>query len=109
MTELTNCKIYKLSAISPDGNELIYVGSTRQRICQRLAEHRYNNKKKRTNTTANLVISCKNWKLEILESYLNVSKRDLLTQEKYYIKLFKCVNKIMPITEKLLPSPAKLL
>ena len=105
--ELANCKIYKLSATAPDGNELIYVGSTRQRICQRLAEHRYNNKKKRTNTTANLVISCKNWKLEILESYLNISKKELLTQEKYYIHIFNCVNKVMPIKADRTPPPAK--
>ena len=104
--ELSNCKIYKLSATTDDGNELIYVGSTRQAINQRIAEHRYNNKKKRDNTTASLVINCNNYKLEIIESHLNISKKELLNRERFYICLWKTVNKRMP-SRTGLPSPAK--
>lgn len=108
MTELTNCKIYKLSATTDNGQELIYVGSTRQRISQRLAEHRYEYKMKRNNTSSRQVLHCKNYKLEILESYLNISKKELLTQEKYFINLLNCVNKHNNI-QKLTASPAKIL
>jgi len=103
--ELTNCKIYKLTGTTQEGQELIYVGSTRQRISQRLAEHRYENKMKRNNTSSIKVLDCKNYKLEIIESYNLVSKKELLTREKYFINFFNCVNK----HNKMTPLPAKIL
>jgi len=106
--ELTNCKIYKLTGTTKEGQQLIYVGSTRQKIYQRLAEHRYENKMKRTNTSSSKVLDCKDYKLEIIESYILISKKDLLTREKYFINFFKCVNKHNN-RENLTAYPAKIL
>lgn len=91
--ELTNCKIYKLTGTTQEGQQLVYVGSTRQKLYQRLAEHRYEYKMKRNNTSSRQVLDCKDYKLEIIESYNLVSKKELLTREKYFINLLNCVNK----------------
>ena len=77
-----------------------YIGSTCEKISQRLARHRANYKKYKNGLTTN----CKsfdmfdefgvdNCKIELIEDFPCESKEQLLKREGYYIREKECVNR----------------
>ena len=92
-----NSKIYKL--YSPSKN-IVYIGSTTQPLCKRLAVHlsHYRAHKKdntKSYTTSYLVLDCEDYKIELLEEYACNNKQQLLKKEGEHIKDNECVNKII--------------
>ena len=79
MTE--NVKIYKLTCDDP---ELIYYGSTKKRLEQRLSHH-----KCALNCSSRILFDNENVKIHLIEE-CEVEKR--IEREKYYIKNFPCIN-----------------
>ena len=93
-------KIYKIW--SPSYN-VQYVGSTTQKLSQRLATHKknynlYNNIESGycKYTTSYEVLKYPDYRIELLEKYPTNEKCELLKKEGEYIKTLKCVNKIIP-------------
>ena len=103
MVNYQNSKIYKL--YSPSKN-LIYIGSTTQILCKRLAEHlqkynAYNNDNTKPYYTSYLVLDCEDYKIELLEEYACNNKQQLLKKEGEYIRNNECCNeKIAGRTDK---------
>jgi hypothetical protein len=86
--------IYKLS----NGDEsLVYYGST-QNIKQRIQNHIYAYNKyiggAKMNYAAFQVLACKDYKFEVMETLVNISKEDLLKKESAYIQSNLCVNQM---------------
>lgn len=97
MVNYQNSKIYKL--YSPSKN-LIYIGSTTQLLCKRLAEHlsnykAYNKDNTKKYLTAYLVLDCEDYKIELLEEYACNNRQQLEKKEGEYIRNNECCNKIM--------------
>ena len=80
MTETV--KIYKLTCDDP---ELIYYGSTKKRLEQRLSHH-----KCALNCSSRILFDNENVKIHLIEE-CDETKR--IEREKYYIKNFPCINK----------------
>jgi len=95
MVNYQNSKIYKL--YSPSKN-IIYIGSTTQPLCKRLALHlsdykMYNNNNSKKYYTSFLVLDCEDYKIELLEDYSCNNRQQLEKKEGEYIKTNECVNK----------------
>ena len=85
--------IYKLQ----DKNGLVYFGSTRQRLYQRFAEHRYRNHKR---PSTSKLLDHDSMEVSILEEYDCIEPYNetfIKTRERYYIENFECVNKRVPL------------
>jgi hypothetical protein len=98
MTDISKVNIYKI--YSDDDDELIYVGSTRKLLKKRLLEHRntytaYKNEKYQYVTSFDLFdkYGFENCKIELLEQCDENLRSE---REGYYIKMFDCVNKVIP-------------
>lgn len=96
MVNYQNGKIYKL--YSPSKN-IIYIGSTTQPLCKRLAEHLgkykiYNNDNTKVDFTSSfLVLDCEDYKIELIEEYACNNKQQLDKKEGEHIKANECINK----------------
>ena len=94
-----NGKIYKITSNSTDK---IYIGSTCQLLCKRIAKHRGNYKEfldgKYSNVSSYELIKFDDAIITLIEDYPCERKEQLLSRERYYIELNKdiCVNKIIP-------------
>lgn len=92
-------KIYKLIN---DDSDIIYIGSTTQKLHERLSQHKYfYNKNKNSNknyTSMELFRISNNVRIELIEEIICTSKKELEKKEKeYIIKYFNiCVNKKIP-------------
>ena len=97
MINYSNGKIYKITSIHTD---LVYIGSTTQLLCKRLAGHvvhykRYLNGKFRRVTSFE-IIKLGDYKIELVEKYPCNDKEELLAREGEVIKNTpNCVNKII--------------
>jgi len=99
-----NGKIYKITS---DSTDKIYIGSTCQLLCKRIAKHR-GNYKEFLNGKGHFITSYELIKLDdaiitLIEDYPCDRREQLHARERYYIELNKaiCVNKIIPTrTEK---------
>ena len=89
-------KIYKITGTNDEGKELIYIGSTTQKLCRRLTGHKVNMKNQK-NTSSKQVLICKDYLITLIELYPCNSKEELLSRERYYFDLFDCVNKVRPL------------
>ena len=92
MPNYQNSKIYKL--VSPHTDE-IYIGSTTQKLCQRLSGHSRSFRKKNKCTSVKLLELGK-VKIVLIEDFPCDRKEELLKRERYYIENFDCVNKYIP-------------
>jgi len=97
MPDYQKSKIYKLW--SPSKN-LVYYGSTIQKLTQRLGEHishckTYNNDNNKAYCSSYLIINCEDYKIELLEEYPCNNKSQLNKKEGEYIKNNDCVNKVI--------------
>ena len=90
-SKYSNGKIYKIVDKTTD---MIYVGSTIQKLADRLKEHEYKYKyflsgKKTANLTSFKILENKNYKIELIENFPCENKQDLTKREGYYIKLYR--------------------
>lgn len=87
---ISNAKIYKVTC---DETELVYFGSTKKSLKNRLRNH------KQSSNTCNTKYMT-NPKIELLEYFASISKKDLLDRERYYIEENldnkNCINKTIP-------------
>ena len=82
---MESATIYKLT----DGDGLVYIGQTKQRLGQRIAEHRYDKKKNHACHSKLLNLDANQLTEEVLEV---VSTTLSYEREGYYIHNTKCVN-----------------
>ena len=94
MVDYQNAKIYKLW--SPSQN-LVYIGSTTQKLSQRKTKHVSDFKSwqngKKNFVTSFTILECEDNRIELIENYPCNSREELLKREGYYIKELDCVNK----------------
>lgn len=92
---LQHAKIYQI--INSKGDR--YIGSTtRKYLCQRMAEHVYNSKirrsegyNKRTCCSSNKIFDDTEFKIELLQDFPCNDKKDLYKREQFYISNLKGV------------------
>jgi len=92
MPNYNNSKIYKLVCNEPN---LIYIGSTTQKLCQRLSKHKNHYKDNRCITSSKL-FDKGDVKIILIEEFNCENKEQLLKRERHYIELLECVNKRLP-------------
>ena len=102
MVNYQNGKIYKIEDLTEN---MCYIGSTtKERLCQRMSEHRRQYKQWQTdNITGFYTVfeifekySIQNCKITLIEFYPCLSKDELFTRESHFIKAMQCVNKVIP-------------
>ena len=98
MPDYQNSKIYKIYSLSNE--ELVYFGSTTQRLSQRKAEHVKDSKKEHYNGSSKIIINNGNWKMELIQDYPCLNRLELETLEGEYIKNNKCINIMIPARTK---------
>ena len=92
MPDYQQSKIYRI--INDELPDLVYYGSTVQKLCYRMSHHR-----RKCNTCASAQLFTKGKaKIVLVENFPCECKEELLQRERYYIENNKCVNKIRPIT-----------
>ena len=96
-----NGKIYKI-VDNTNGN--IYVGSTIEKLKERLRKHKVKYKLylqgKPTYTSSFKILENNDYHIELLEDYPCNSKKELETKEREHIENIVCVNKIIPTRTK---------
>ena len=109
MVNYNNGKIYKIEPIIDHDEGEIYVGSTTKHyLSQRMDTHRCSYKRYKEGKTKYTSTSFKlfdkygvdNCEVILLESVNANTNDELKAREKYYIQLFKCVNKNIPLRSK---------
>jgi len=95
-----NGKIYKIEPINGDEGD-IYIGSTCQPyLSSRMYKHRSEYRKKKQSCCKSHSLFDKygveNCNIILLEMVNVNNKMELQQREAYYIKLLKCVNKVIP-------------
>jgi len=80
-----NGKIYKI--VSPSNPELVYYGSTTQRLCSRMAVH-----KCLMTTSSKQLIELGDAEIILVENYPCNNKKELLKKEGEYILNNECIN-----------------
>ena len=87
-----NGKIYKIVS---DLTNNIYIGSTCQLLCKRLAKHKTNIKNAHNKCTVIELLKLGETRIELIEDFPCERKEQLNAREGYYIKLYKdiCVNR----------------
>ena len=84
-------KIYKIESIEV---KCMYIGSTCQLLCQRIAKHKtYMRETKKHYYSSSEVLKYNDAKIYLLLKYPCNSKEELETKEGEYIKKYKCVNR----------------
>ena len=85
--------IYRLN----DKNGLVYFGSTRQKLYQRLSEHRYKN---HVRPSTSCLLDFDSMEATVLEEHeFGEGEYDVIfmrERERYYIENFECVNIRIP-------------
>ena len=99
MVNYQNSKIYKITGTDNEGIELIYIGSTSQKLCVRLAEH-VRNFKNGKYVSSSQVLVCNDYKITLIELCPCNLREELLMRERYYYDYFDCVNKRKPVLLK---------
>jgi hypothetical protein len=89
--DYTKGKIY---CIRSPNTDLIYIGSTCQKLSQRMGEHRINIKK--NNITSKIIFEYGDAYIELLENYPCNNKEELLKKEGEHIRSNNCCNKCIP-------------
>ena len=97
MPDYKNGKIYCIRSYQTDD---VYIGSTTQKLCRRMTDHRKKYKGwvkgKRQYTTSYEIIKLCNAYIELLELFPCGCKDELHKKECEYIRNMKCVNKCIP-------------
>jgi len=90
MPNYQNGKIYKITGTDTEGNNLVYIGSTTQKLCVRFAGHKVD--AKTHNVSSKKVVECSNSQITLLELFPCNSREELIARERYYFDLNECVN-----------------
>jgi len=87
MPDYNNSKIYKLFSYE---NDLVYIGSTTQKLSERLSKH-----KGMRNTSSSKILfeNSANVKIELIEKFSCECKEELLKREGHFIREIDCVNR----------------
>ena len=97
MPDYKNGKIYCIRSYQTDD---VYIGSTTQKLCRRMTDHRKNYKGwvkgKRQYTTSYEIIKLGDAYVDLLELCPCSCKEELHKIEGEYIRKMKCVNKCIP-------------
>ena len=93
MPNYENSKIYKL--VSPHTDE-IYIGSTTQKLCNRMGQHLRDFKIGKNKCTCVKLLELGEVKIILIEECPCDTKEQLLKRERYYIENTVCVNKYIP-------------
>jgi hypothetical protein len=91
MPDYSKGKIYK---IVDNTNGHIYIGSTTQKLSQRLSEHR-NDSNRKTCSSREIILNS-NYAIVLIEEVKCENKDQLHRRERYYIETIQCVNKCIP-------------
>jgi hypothetical protein len=91
MVNYQNSKIYKI--VSPSNPDLIYYGSTTQKLSSRMSSHRAHYKKNTYNLTSSKVLCFEDAIILLVENYPCNSKEELLKKEGECILNNDCINK----------------
>ena len=89
-------RVYKMT-----GGGLVYIGSTKSTLAQRLREHKSDFKRHQNGTKA-YISSFELFQgeggviIELLEEYTDISKAELHKRERYFIENSECVNAAIP-------------
>ena len=103
MIKYNNGKVYKIEPTNGDDGDVYFGSTTKEYLSQRMATHK-NKFKMWTNGQKYYIKSFElfekygfdNCKIILLENVNANSKDELLARESYYIRNFKCVNKVIP-------------
>jgi len=90
MPDYNNGKIY---CIRSPNTDLIYIGSTCQKLSQRMCGHRRDNKTKLKESSSKIIFDYGDAYIELLENYSCDNKEQLLKKEGEYIRNNNCCNK----------------
>jgi hypothetical protein len=97
MPNYQNGKIYKIISYQTDD---IYIGSTCELLCKRLASHKADFKSwnygKQKYITSYELLKYEDHQIILIENYPCNSKEELTAREAYHIRNTKCVNKFIP-------------
>ena len=94
MPDYQKGKIYKLVS---DHTDQIYIGSTIQKLSQRLTKHVSDFRKgRKTPCNSKKLFELGNVKIILIENVPCDSKEELLKHERHYIETTNCVNKYIP-------------
>ena len=92
MPNYQNGKIYKITGTNNENKELIYIGSTVQKLCKRFSTH-----KRDKDCASIIVLNCLNCKITLIENYMCNSREELVSRERYFYDFYDCVNKRRPM------------
>jgi hypothetical protein len=100
MVNYKNSKIYKIV-----GGGLVYVGSTTQRLCQRMNEHKQDKKgyekgHKDRSVSSRFVLEYPDATILLIEKYPCEDKEQLKARERHWVDSMECVNKNRPIRKE---------
>ncbi len=103
MTKYNNGKIYKIEPICDHDEGDIYIGSTTSKfLSERMAKHRYDYKKWKTDkknkiTSFNIFdkYGIENCNILLIENCNVISRDELNSREGYFIRSLSCVNRII--------------
>lgn len=93
-------RVYKMTS-----GGLVYIGSTKNTLAQRLREHRSDFKRHQNGTKA-YISSFELFQgdggviIELLEEYTDITKAELHKRERYFIENSECVNAAIPYRSK---------
>ena len=104
MVNYSNGKIYKIEPLNGEEGDIFIGSTTKEYLSQRMNLHRKDYKRFKNGelyltTSYNLFekYGVDNCKIILLESVSSNSKDVLLSRKAHYIKILKCVNKIIPL------------
>jgi len=101
--EVKNLNYGKIYKLIDNTNNKIYIGSTIRTLKERFSVHKNDYKRFLDGKTTNYCYSFKilennDFKIELIETVNYNDKKELLEQERHYIKTLECVNKNIPNT-----------
>ena len=98
-----NGKIYKITADIDEEDGNIYIGSTTQTLCKRMAKHRgdfklYEKGREKKCYSFDLIkkYGLDRVRIILIENFPCNSREELVKREAYYIRSLPCCNKIIP-------------
>jgi len=71
---------------------LVYYGSTKSILSERIGKHRYDYKNKVNITESHKILAGDDWSYELVEYYPCKVKKELLAREQYFIDNNECIN-----------------
>ena len=103
MVNYSNGKVYKIEPINGDDGDVYFGSTTKEYLSQRMDTHRTDYKRwkeEKRNYVSSFSLfekyGLENCKIILLENINANSKDELISKEAYYIRNFKCVNKVIP-------------